>query len=207
MKNYLLTIVALVALSLASAQANLVTITWAPNHSSDAGEFVMTPQGGDAFDTFCVEQNQFINIGGTYSYTIANGSDGGVNAPNLTPVSLGTAWLYRNFRNGTLNGFTGTSQQQTDLQDAIWSLQGELAPSSNHWIELAQSTLGANVNLYGNGSEAFGVDVWNLFDANGNECQSQLGINSVPETGTMAVSLALLLPIALGTVVSRRRLI
>ena len=205
MKKYLLLLIAAVTLAVSSAQANLVTITWADNHSPTAGEFVLTPQGGTSFDTFCVERNQYINVGGTYSYSIANGSDGGVNAPNLTPVSLGTAWLYSQFRYGTLAGFTGTEAQQTALQDAIWYFQGELSSlNSNPYVTLADQNVG---NPLANANGAYGVDVWNLYDpCSGAPCQSQLGIQSVPETATWWVGLAILLPFGLATTKTFRRL-
>ena len=206
MKKYLLLLVAAVALAVTSAQANLVTITWGYNHSPDAGEFVMMPQDGTAFDTFCVERNQYINVGGTYSYVIANGSDGGVNSPNLTPVSLGTAWLYSQFRDGTLAGFTGTTAQQTDLQNAIWFFQGELSSlNSNPYVTLADQNVG---NPLANGNGAYGVDVWNLYDPSScAPCQSQLGIQSVPEAATWWIGFAILLPFGLATTKTFRRVV
>ncbi len=210
MKKYILAIVAVVSLALASAQANLVTINWAPNHSPTAGEFVLSSPNGSftAFDTFCIEMNQYINVGSTYSYTIANGSDGGVNSPNLTPVSIGTAWLYSQFRNGTLPGFTGTEAQQTDLQNAIWYCQGELSSlGQNQWLTDAENSLGrSQTGLLANGNGAYGVDVWNLYDpCSGAQCQSQLGIQTVPEPATWWVSLFILLPFGLATLKSFRR--
>lgn len=205
MKKYILLLIAAVALSVASAQATpTVTVTWAPNHSADAGEFVMTPNNGAAFDTFCVERTQYINVGGTYSYVISSESDGGLHGP--APVALGTAWLYENFLDGTLSGFTGTEQQQTDLQNAIWYFQGEISSANGDpYVTLADSILGGNHDALGNGEGAYGIVVWNLFDANGNECQSQLGVipntpigpEPVPEHGTMLVSLGMLLPLCL----------
>ena len=200
MKKYLSLIIATLTLFVVSAQANLVTINWAPNHSPSGGEFVLTPDTGTAFNTFCIERNQFINVGGTYSYQISSTSDGGINGP--APVSLGTAWLYSQFLNGTLSGFAGSTGQQTDLQNAIWYCQGELSSIVNNpYVTLAQSTLNANILANGNG--AYGVDVWNLFDANGNQCQSQLGVQSrstsVPEAATWWVGLAILLPFGLST--------
>jgi len=202
MKKYLLLLVAAVTLAVTSAQANLVTITWADNHSPNGGEFVMTSAGGqafNAFDTFCTERNQYITVGDTYSYVIANGSDDGINSPGLTPVSLGTAWLYSQFRYGTLVGFSGTAQQQTDLQNAIWYFQGELSSLTiNPYVTLADQNVG---NPFANGNGAYGVDVWNLYDpCSGAEAQSQLGIQqcvAVPEAATWWVGLAILLPFGL----------
>ena len=202
MKKYLLLLIAAVTLTVSSVQASLVTITWANNHSPDAGEFILTPQGGTAFDTFCVELNQYINVGGTYTYSIANGSDGGIDAPNLTPLTLGTAWLYSQFRNNSLSGFTGTEAQQTALQNAIWYFQGEeYLLNSNPYVTLALANLSHPFNP-ANG--AYGVDVWNLYDpTSGVACQSQLGI--VPEAATWWCGLAILLPFGLSTIKSFRR--
>jgi len=206
MKKYLLLLIAAVTLAVTSAQANLVTINWVENHSSTAGEFVLTSPNGafTAFNTFCVEINQYISVGNTYSYTIANGSDGGINSPNLTPVALGTAWLYSQFFNGTLAGFTDTAQQQTDLQNAIWFFQGELSSLNNNpYVSLADQNVG---NAFANGNGAYGVDVWNLYDpCSGVQCQSQLGIHPVPEVATWWVGLAILLPFGLATTKMFRR--
>ena len=196
MKKYILLLIAAVALSVASAQATpTVTVTWAPNHSADAGEFVMTPNNGAAFDTFCVERTQYIQIGGTYTYQVSSESDGGRNGP--APVALGTAWLYNNFLDGTLSGFTGTETQQSDLQNAIWYFQGEISSANGDpYVTLADAALGGNTDALANGDGAYGIDIWNLYDpTTGAECQSQLG--SVPEHGTMLVSLGMLLPLCL----------
>ena len=181
MKKYIVAILAVLTLCVASAFATpTLVLTWEPNHSPEAGEFLATPNTGTAFDTFCVEQTQYINLGSTYYYTVSDSSDGGRYGPQQ--VTLGTAWLYNQFRHGTLPGFTGTATQQNDLQNAFWSLQHEIAyDPSNPWISLAQTDLGANVNLEANSNGAYGVDIWNLFDSNGNECQSQLGL-TVPDT-------------------------
>jgi len=176
-----------------TSQAALTTITWADNHSDHAGEFILTQSEVPTFNTFCVEMNQYINVGNTYSYLISNESDGGVNGPS--PVTLGTAWLYSSFRNGNLSGYVGTYDQQTSLQNTFWYLQGEITDKSGtgNWLNLVQSSLGQNANLFSAANGAYGVDIWNLFDANGVQCQSQLGITAVPEPSTaLAGALALL---------------
>lgn len=199
MKKYILSIVAVLTLAIASGQANLVTITWAPQHSPTGGAFVMTPQNGASFETFCVDTTHYISLGGTYNYTVDNLIHG------VSPLSLGTAWLYSNFRDGTLSGFTGTSAQDTDLQNAFWYLQGEITgQSANPWVELADANLGNTVENAADG--AYGVDVWNLTDSSGNLCQSQLGFAPVPEPGTWWVGLAMFLPFGLATMRRFRRL-
>ena len=180
-------------LMVANAQANSVTVTWADNHSPEGGAFTMTPNNGLAFNTFCVEMNQYVNVGSTYTYVVANAADGGVanyNNGNVTsggpdPVSIGSAWLYSSFRNGTLPGFTGTEQQQEQLQNTFWYLENEITDRSGtgNYLSLVQSAL-PGVDLMSDANGAYGVDVWNLFDGDGNPCQSQLGIQSVPEGGS-----------------------
>jgi hypothetical protein len=203
MKRYLSIIIGIVALITTSVQANLLTIAQAPHHSPNGGKFLITLMDNPtpSFYTFCIERNQHIINGNTYSYQVSNMTDGGVHG--AAPVSIGTAWLYYNFYNNTLAGFTDTTKQQTDLQNAFWYLQGELPTiKSNPWIALAQQSLGANVDLYANGNGAYGVSVWNLFDMRGNAAQSQLAISRcsipVPEQGTFLVSImGLFLPFAL----------
>lgn len=174
-----------------SAQANSVVIGWAQNHSSTGGEFVMTPDNGPSFHTFCLERTEYISIGGRYTYTISNSTDGGANGPD--PISIGTAWLYSNFLNHTLPGYTATAVNQDQLQNAIWYLENE-APRPGGgvvWVNAAQTALGPNVNLFSDANGAYGVTVWNLFDSNGRHCQSQLGHN-VPDENTSTIALSLM---------------
>ena len=204
MKKYLLLLIAAATLTVSSAYANptltnLVTITQASDHSPNGGEFLLTSDGGasfTSFDTFCIEINQNVSMGSPYTYTIDNGSDGGVGPKNslgLTPVSIGTAWLYSQFREGNLNN----NLDQNSLQDAIWYCQGEKVSSedstfnvnNNQYILDAEKALNCNNNataLLVNGQGAYGVDVWNLYSGT-TECQSQLGIQTTPEPTTMAL--------------------
>ena len=92
MKKYIITI--LISLFIiCTSNATLTTVTWANNHSPTAGEFIMTQADVPTFHTFCMEENQYVNIGGTYFYQISNATDGGVNG-GPDPISIGTAWLY-----------------------------------------------------------------------------------------------------------------
>ena len=199
MKKFLLTIA--MALSLLTANAAMVTVNWASNHSPNGGEFVLSDPLNITlpFNSFCLERNEYINLGSTYSYTVSDRTDGGLSGPN-DPISIGTAWLYSNFRNGGLAGYSSTTSQQTDLQNTIWYLEGELTSLGNlSWLNLAQSTLGGSVNLFSDANGAYNVGVWNLFDANGGHAQSQLGAVPVPETSTWVTGLALLLPFGAST--------
>lgn len=172
----------------------ITTLDWAPNHSPTGGSFIMSPENMSPFLTFCVEENEHFYLGHTYYYSISDKTDGGVNG-GQDPVSIGTAWLYSNFRKGTLEGYTGTVEQQTQLQNAFWYLENEIATTDSPWVSLTQNKLGINVDLFLDANGAYGVNVWNLFDAEGNQIQSQLGISTVPEPNSALVGLLLLFPL------------
>lgn len=185
------------ALFAVSTQAAMLTINWAPVHSPNGGAFLVTPDTGDAFQTFCLERNEYISLGGTYSYQIADATDGGING-GPDPVSIGTAWLYSNFRNGTLPGFTGTSSQMDQLQNTFWYLEGELSSLGNTaWLNAAQLAL-PNFNLLSDADGLYGVGVWNLYTSSGGHAQSQLSY-TVPEPATWWAGACLLLPFGLST--------
>lgn len=181
------------------ANASLVTVSWEPNHSSTAGEFKMTSPTSDflSFRTFCIEKTQYITPGGTYSYVVGNKAD----AQN-DPISIGTAWLYSAFRNGTIPNYVSSYSQQTVLQNTFWYLEGEIATLADHtYLNLAQGNLGNTVNLFSNANGAYGVTVWNLFDTHNNPCQSQLGmVSKVPDSTSWLINLALLLPLGVARV-------
>lgn len=85
----------------------------------------------DSFQTFCVETNEFINIGGTYDFSISNRAYlGGVGTAG-DPISVGTAWLYHEFQLGRLQGYdytpgNGRKADAGALQNTIWWLEEEI---------------------------------------------------------------------------------
>ncbi len=89
------------------------------------------------FETFCVEFNQTFNPNTAYN-TVVNPEILSGGAP--VPVKVGTAYLYSQFAQGTLQGWTGSSyinynytagsgreMAADELQDAIWYLQGQIS--------------------------------------------------------------------------------
>jgi hypothetical protein len=92
--------------------------------------------GNDTFQTFCLEKDEFLSLGGTYttndSFT-QTAVLGGNNTNSGDTISKQTAWLYLNFRNGTLSGYDynaplGSTTRASDaeqLQIAIWALENE----------------------------------------------------------------------------------
>lgn len=143
-----------------------------------------TVTGGLSFTTFCLEKNEYFNLGTAYKYTAdsyaANGGVGGSSGGKdyLDPRS---AWLYYSFR--TDSAFANTTEKLMALQAAFWFIENEITA-------LPTGTLGTQVNAYitaatGKWTDIGSVVVLNLVDANGGYLQSQLGLKAVPEPGTL----------------------
>lgn len=95
-----------------------------------------------AFESFCLEYNEYLEQGRLYSATVglgavAGGVGGVVNGQDL--ISRGTAWLYSQFARGTLTdyiytplgngpttGYDGRKDSAKQLQEAIWHLEDEI---------------------------------------------------------------------------------
>lgn len=90
------------------------------------------------FQTFCIEEAEYIYPNTVYSATISNGAvSGGVSGAisGIDPISIGTAWLYYSFAQGTLSGYdytdSGRASSAAALQSTIWWLEGEAADPTN----------------------------------------------------------------------------
>jgi len=175
-----------------------VTVTWDPNHSPTGGEFILATSDAGTFNSFCLEMDENVSIGGTYFYSTSNSAQlGGVNTNSGDPISVGTAWLYSQFAAGTLTGYTHTMAQQTDLQNAIWMLENELASTdknynlSNPWITLAESALGMTfTQLQADANGAYGVSAMNLW-TNADGTGPAQDMLKVPDGGTTLALLGL----------------
>lgn len=113
-------------------------------YSGNGGEFTLTPNQdlmnitaeAGPFQTFCTEKQEYIGIGGTYDVRIsAEAVGGGINSgPNGPlggdPLDPMTAFLYSQFRAGTLTGYNYTpgSSRVTSagaLQNVVWFIENE----------------------------------------------------------------------------------
>jgi len=125
-----------------------VTIDRVPNtypQSPLSGEFKLVPNSelGDllgsnaAFQSFCLEINEPIEVGSTYAAFVNDEAIyGGDLRPGETPgpgggdmISPETAFLYTEFRKGSLGYYNYGSERvgsALSLQSAIWYLEGEL---------------------------------------------------------------------------------
>ncbi len=204
------------------ASADTLTLDYGSRHSGNGGEFnaksvdfnpttmgynaVATFNGG--FETFCLESNEYFNPGNSYYYGISQGAvNGGVSGGNPDFISKGTAWLYLNFAEGTLSGYTYTAgpagnASAAALQATIWWLEGEGANPNNVFSIAVTSLpdyLDDNMGFYN-------VGVLNLWgDRNHTQlAQDQLVLlQSVPDSGTTVALLGLSL---LGLVLVQRKL-
>ena len=140
--------------------------------------------GLKAFESFCLEYNEYLEQGRLYSATvglaaIGGGVGGAVNGQDL--ISRGTAWLYSQFARGTLadyiytplgsgptGGYDGRKDSAKQLQDAIWYLENEITLSStgisaNLFLQQVKNQFGDLANAAADSQPyEFGVAVLNL---------------------------------------------
>jgi hypothetical protein len=118
-----------------------------PGSSPEGGvfEFTDVTQGFDFF-TYCIQLDEYINVGSTYYAEVATNV---INDGSPQPLYPRTAWLFSQYTAGTLPNYTGDNASQTGLQDAIWygqqqtnSLPAGLA--TTFWNESAKAS-----GLYG----------------------------------------------------------
>lgn len=114
----------------------------APGYNFQGGLFNLTVNslsgvsGGDlvignTFKSFCIEIGETVAFGGNYNYAVNTASISGGNSPNNPqPLAAQTAWLYSQYRAGTLTAggddFVENNSDTNALQDAIWFFQNQL---------------------------------------------------------------------------------
>ena len=176
---------ALGALLTGNLSAATVTFAWGGVHSPNGGEFTATTSANGVFQTFCIEHNENIDFSSTYNYAISGGAiQGGLSGGNPDPISLGTAYLYSQFRAGTLGGYSsGNSADQNNLQNAFWMLEGELTYDGNNvYIAAAKTALSAtDAQVQADGGGIYGVQAMNVTTLSGGIAQDQLIL--VPDGG------------------------
>ncbi len=157
---------------------------------------------GYRFQSFCVERNENLSLGGTY-YAVVNtdavlGGQGGP-SDRLEP---GTAWLYNQFLAESLAGYeyantAGHRDSAAALQNAIWSLEGEANDGSGASFFTAANDSGW--------TDIGPVRVLNLYrDANLTQRAQDVLAQPVPAPGGI---LLVALGSACAGVVRRRRLL
>ena len=156
------------------------------------------------FITYCVEKNEYINFTAPfYVESIASYANlGGIGGPTNDPVDPRTAWLYYNYRQGTLANYdygpitdtdTSRAMSANALQNAAWYLEEEQSSpvTGQDYVDAADAEYQSYLNdpgYFGNMEAAIAnVRIMNLRwnDENGNLAQSLLF--SIPEPGTIAI--------------------
>lgn len=130
-------------------QNDLVTLTRPSSlHGTSGGEFLATVtdndsnpnDGNEAFNTFCVEINEHISLGGTYRVasvgqtTVATGSTLGSFA----------AWLYTNYLDNNLGIVVDTDKEANTIQIGIWKSMGYLGTVGNSFNGINSTPIGTN---------------------------------------------------------------
>ena len=192
---------------------------------NNGGEFAAatTPTAGKPtlgnFQTFCIEYNEEfvpINWGGgqVYNYIISSGATSGdantghgsAIVANFDPISIGTAWLYSQFRAGALQGYdytsgSGRSATAGELQQAIWYFEDEISTIDNNnpfYLAAIAKFAASPDGAFANANGAYGVVALNLYSSSGGYAQDQLG-QVVPEPATVIAALLLLMPLGAST--------
>lgn len=142
------------------------------------GYYDSKARGVNDFQSFCMELGEDINQNTTYDALLNYTSviTGGV-GPGGDPLSIGTAWLYHEFQNGTLTGYdynplaTRPASAQA-LQDTIWWLEDEIAVKpSNTFTTLVESQF---LDPKADNNGAIPVAVLNLYLPTGEYAQDVL---------------------------------
>jgi hypothetical protein len=196
---------------------------WADPHG--ALETVLTNYAPEAkanaatrFWTICLETDEYFWPGSKYNAsitgTIANG--GGSNTNSGDPISIGSAFLYKEFALGNLDnlmapygGFSYNATGGARLQNTIWALENEAGKVADaQLINLLTAVYGAG-NYAGNylGQEVMVMHL-TRFDGPGGDGQAgtarqdMLVLKNVPES---TATLALLGAAFVGLAIVRRR--
>ena len=208
--------------SFAAMTVTLTQNTSAYSGANGGGEFKAVTSANGTFQTFCIDVGHSFKSGKTYDYTISQK----IYAGSANNISIGTAWLYSQFLDGTLTGYHYADGNQnvnsaTLLQSVLWGLEGEHYGTSANYFNSFNPFYNAVVAKFGSLSLAevdaganniYGVAVMNLFATNNTSqlAQSQLiripiTKKAVPEPSTIVAGALLLLPLGVSALRIVRR--
>ncbi len=183
----------------AVAAADVVQLAGGPYQANNGGEFTVIPVSGfcglvgqpsdlspTTFQTFCVEATEQFAPGVPLDFVIntgaVQGSVGGFDA-----LDARTAYLYFNFRMGTLLGYDytpgGRAVSADALQRAIWFIEGEDPGANNAFVALADAAVAPGGEWDGLGIGP--VRVLNLSNQERPYAQDQLTL--IPAPGALVI--------------------
>jgi hypothetical protein len=175
--------------------------------TTGGGEFVVTINGTWSFVTFCLQRTEYIDFSNTFTvdsvnpYTLTDPAANGGDGLGRDVISEQTAYLYTQFRKGTLAGYdyvgAGHVTSANLLQQALWMFEQELPmDGANPFVVLANTAVNSQA------WDGIGhVRVMNLSRGKGQdyrEAQDQLTL--VPEPASIG-----LVALGLAAVAARRR--
>ncbi|MGB4549685.1 MAG: PEP-CTERM sorting domain-containing protein [Syntrophales bacterium] len=146
---------------------------------SPGGSFQVYKDGQFAYNSFCLETNEYISF--NTQYRVVGISDtvyqGGSNTSSGDPLDPRTAYLYYHYMIGDLSqlasSFDPTSSASLgDLQNAIWYIEQEYLGVNNYLVALADRSGWTDIGP---------VRVLNIKTLNGGNAQDQLYYAAVPE--------------------------
>jgi hypothetical protein len=191
------------------------TIQLTDGYAGSQGPFQATVLSGSSmgatFASFCVEVNEHFSYGQTlYVGGISNATVSGISAPgpsqNNDPLSAATEWLFTQYYNNTLAGYSQTAANNDALQNSIWALEDEVQASSLTGNALTWYNAAKTAEAGGWTDKGDNVRVLNLFSNasfTGHAQDQIFMVTAVPEPGTygmMLVGAGLI-----GTIARRRR--
>lgn len=123
-------------------RSGFVGVTGLPGDVIGAGDRSQT------FQTFCIETDEFVELGDTVYHATVNTEAifGGANTDQGDPIDPRTAFLYTAFRQGTLTGYSypsgpGREAAAEALQQAFWFIEGESGGANNAFVALANAAV------------------------------------------------------------------
>ena len=152
-----------------------------------AGEMYFTANGitgvaDGQFITFCIEGNESVNVGSTYTAVVNNVAiSGGVGGGSPDPLGGSTAWLYNYYLDNVVGNSNNTIAK--DYQLAIWYLENEITQGS--LTTYAQTLVDNATAAITAGWTNTNIKVLNLYNANGGQSQDVLVRAIIPAPGAV----------------------
>lgn len=138
---------------------------------------------GNSFLSFCIEVTETVNPPANYTFDVSTASvSGGASPLNPQPLVSQTAFLYSQFRAGTLasvlGSFNATANSDINaLQDAIWYFQNQLGAQDVLDNGTVYSNLSSKArNMVDAANDALVTNAWSGI---GNVRVLNLGVNGV----------------------------